>query len=48
MTLKKESDFMKLKIDRLENDILVTANGPDDLMKNIPIESDEIEELMNS
>ena len=33
---------------RLENDILVTANGPDDLMKNIPIESDEIEGLMNS
>lgn len=33
---------------RLENDILVTANGPDDLMKNIPIEVDEIEELMNA
>ena len=33
---------------RLENDILVTANGPDDLMKNIPIESEEIEHLMNS
>ena len=33
---------------RLENDILVTADGPDDLMKNIPIESDEIEDLMNS
>ena len=33
---------------RLENDILVTADGPDDLMKNIPIESDEIEGLMNS
>jgi Xaa-Pro aminopeptidase len=32
---------------RLENDILVTANGPDDLMKNIPIECDEIEDLMN-
>ena len=32
---------------RLENDILVTANGPDDLMKNIPIEWDEIEDLMN-
>jgi Xaa-Pro aminopeptidase len=32
---------------RLENDILVTKNGPDDLMKNIPIETDEIEELMN-
>ena len=33
---------------RLENDILVTANGPSDLMKNIPIEADEIEELMNA
>ena len=33
---------------RLENDILVTASGPDDLMKNIPIEAEEIEELMNS
>lgn len=33
---------------RLENDILVTKNGPVDLMANIPIEADEIEELMNS
>jgi Xaa-Pro aminopeptidase len=33
---------------RLENDILITANGPDDLMKNIPIEANEIEALMNS
>ncbi|MDC0204674.1 aminopeptidase P N-terminal domain-containing protein [Flavobacteriales bacterium] len=33
---------------RLENDILVTANGPNDLMKNIPIEIEEIEDLMNS
>ncbi|MGZ4033521.1 MAG: aminopeptidase P family protein [Bacteroidia bacterium] len=32
---------------RLENDILITANGPDDLMKNIPIEAEEIESLMN-
>lgn len=32
---------------RLENDILVTADGPKDLMKNIPIETEEIEELMN-
>ena len=32
---------------RLENDILVTTNGPDDLMKNIPIEVEEIENLMN-
>jgi len=32
---------------RLENDILVTANGPDDLMKNIPLEVEEIESLMN-
>ena len=33
---------------RLENDVLVTSNGPDDLMKNIPIEAEEIEDLMNS
>lgn len=33
---------------RIENDILITANGPVDLMKNIPIEADEIESLMNS
>ena len=32
---------------RLENDILVTKDGPEDLMANIPIEPDEIEELMN-
>jgi Xaa-Pro aminopeptidase len=32
---------------RLENDILVTASGPNDLMKNIPIEAEEIEGLMN-
>lgn len=32
---------------RLENDILVSANGPVDLMKNIPLEADEIENLMN-
>lgn len=31
---------------RLENDILITEKGPVDLMENIPIESDEIEELM--
>ena len=33
---------------RLENDILVTAQGPNDLMKNIPIDVEEIEGLMNS
>lgn len=32
---------------RLENDILITKNGNVDLMKNIPIEAEEIEELMN-
>jgi Xaa-Pro aminopeptidase len=32
---------------RLENDILITVDGNDDLFKNIPIEADEIEELMN-
>jgi Xaa-Pro aminopeptidase len=31
---------------RIENDILVTENGPIDLMQNIPIEVDEIEALM--
>ena len=31
---------------RLENDVLVTENGPVDLMANIPIKADEIEELM--
>lgn len=33
---------------RLENDILVTTGKPVDLMQNIPIEADEIEELMQS
>jgi len=32
---------------RLENDILLSRNGPVDLMENIPIEADEIEDLMN-
>ena len=31
---------------RLENDILVTADGPVDLMADIPVEADEIEALM--
>ncbi|MFA8301302.1 MAG: aminopeptidase P N-terminal domain-containing protein [Hyphomicrobiales bacterium] len=33
---------------RIENDILVTLDGPVDLMANIPIEVEEIESLMNS
>ena len=32
---------------RLENDILVTDDGPIDLMENIPIEAEAIEEVMN-
>lgn len=32
---------------RLENDVVITESGIDDLMKNIPIEIDEIETLMN-
>lgn len=32
---------------RLENNILITDGGPVDLMEDIPIEADEIEELMN-
>lgn len=33
---------------RLENNVLITNQGPVDLMAHIPIEADEIEELMNS
>ena len=32
---------------RLENDILITTNGPNDLMKDIPVEIEEIETLMS-
>jgi Xaa-Pro aminopeptidase len=32
---------------RLENDVLITRSGCLDLMKNIPIEAEEIEELMH-
>jgi len=32
---------------RLENDVVVTKGEPIDLMKDIPIEAEEIEELMN-
>ncbi len=32
---------------RLENDVLLTEAGPVDLMADIPIEAEEIEELMN-
>ena len=32
---------------RLENDVLVSENGPVDLMKDIPIEPEQIEALMN-
>lgn len=31
---------------RLENDILITKSGPQDLMKDIPLEADDIERLM--
>jgi len=33
---------------RLENDILITATGNDDLMKNIPLAADDIERLMQA
>lgn len=33
---------------RLENNILITESGNEDLMKNIPLEADEIEALMNA
>lgn len=33
---------------RIENNILLTSGKPQDLMANIPIETEEIEEIMNS
>lgn len=33
---------------RLENDLLITDDGAFDLMKNIPVEIEEIEDLMNA
>jgi Xaa-Pro aminopeptidase len=33
---------------RIENDILITAQGPVNLMEGIPIETDEIEDMMNA
>jgi Xaa-Pro aminopeptidase len=33
---------------RIENNVVITKAGVNDLMKNIPIEADEIESLMNS
>lgn len=33
---------------RIENDIWITDEGPDDLTKRIPIEAEDIEELMNA
>ncbi|MBS0028901.1 aminopeptidase P family protein [Chitinophaga sp. 22321] len=32
---------------RIENNLLVTDNGYEDLMENIPVEAEEIEEIMN-
>ena len=31
---------------RLENTILITPSGPEDLMADVPIEADEVEDLM--
>ncbi|MFZ6014286.1 MAG: M24 family metallopeptidase, partial [Bacteroidota bacterium] len=33
---------------RIENNVLITKTGITDLMKNIPVEAEEIEEIMNS
>ncbi|GAH40993.1 unnamed protein product, partial [marine sediment metagenome] len=32
---------------RLEDNVVIRENGLDNLMSNIPIEADEIEDLMN-
>ena len=31
----------------MENDVLVTESGQDDLFKDIPVEADAVEELMD-
>lgn len=33
---------------RIENDVLITESGIDDLMASIPIEAEEIESIMQS
>jgi Xaa-Pro aminopeptidase len=33
---------------RLENDVVITKDGIDDMMADIPIDSEEIEEIMNA
>ena len=33
---------------RLEDDVMITENGTLNLMKQIPIEAEEIEEIMNT
>ena len=33
---------------RLENDVVITKDGQHDLMRNIPLEAEEIEDLMNN
>jgi Xaa-Pro aminopeptidase len=33
---------------RLENDVLVTSGAPEDLFKDIPVEAEEVEELMHA
>jgi Xaa-Pro aminopeptidase len=33
---------------RIENDILITADGNIDLMADIPVEAEHIEEIMNA
>jgi Xaa-Pro aminopeptidase len=33
---------------RIENDILITEEGPINLMAGVPIETEEIEDIMNS
>ena len=44
-----ESIFAKKALGiRIENNVVIQKNGVSDLMKNIPIEVEEIEEIMNA
>jgi Xaa-Pro aminopeptidase len=33
---------------RIENNVVILENGVQDLMRNTPVEADEIEDIMNS
>ena len=41
-------ELITKNLEPIEDDIVITENGHHNLMRNIPIETEEIEDLMNS